>query len=85
MSGFGRLGSGGCWWKPDGLLALHILAFCFGIWHLALAAVEEVKIQYLIQWNWWMLDAVYIGEINVISNAIFDHCATSMHDVVLNK
>ena len=50
-------GPGGCWWKPDGPLALHILAPCFGIWYLAMAAVKEGNIQCLNRVG--QVDAMY--------------------------
>ena len=57
-------GPGGCWWKPDGSLALHIVASCllFGI------GSDEGR-RYLAVDSMGQVDAVYIGQINYICNA----------------
>ena len=73
-------GPGGCWWKSDGPLALHILASC-----LAIGIGNGEKRQYSMFDLVGQLDAVYVGEVDTISNAIFQLSATALHDAMFSK
>ena len=80
MSGFGRLGLAGVGGSLTGSLHCTFLrlVLVFGIG-------SGGGRQYPMFDSEGKVDAVYIGEINLIRNAIFEPSAIAMHDAVSSK